>query len=112
MNTYTILITPAAKRNIIQATDYITHILKNPTAADHLLQSIQTKVSSLSDIPTRLPLVDEPVLRSWGIRILMIQNYYAFYTVSESRHQVTVIRFLYAKRNWVSLLKQNPADNQ
>lgn len=111
MSTCTILITPSAKRDILQAADYITYVLKNPTAADNLLQSVQTQINSLSAMPERFPLVDDPVLKSWGIRLIIIQNYYAIYTISESTHQVIITRFLYARRNWISILKQNPFDD-
>ena len=45
----------------------------------------------------------DKLLAAWGVRFIQIKNYFAFYVVEEN--QVTVIRFLYAKSDWVSILK-------
>lgn len=47
--------------------------------------------------------MEDKLLAAWGVRFLQIKNYFAFYVVEES--QVTVIRFLYAKSDWVSILR-------
>ena len=36
---------------------------------------------SLADLPQKFRLVDDPVLASWGIRFVRINNYLAFYTI-------------------------------
>lgn len=102
---YAIYITAAAEQDMIDASDYIEFILKNPTAADNLLDETDLKINSLSAFPCKLALIDDPLLASWGIRFIQIKNYLAFYVVSEEDHLVTIIRFLYRKSNWKSLLK-------
>lgn len=51
-------------------------------------------------------LVDDPVLASWEIRFVIINNYLAFYTIDEEKQTVIVVRFLYQKSNWCSILRQ------
>lgn len=80
--------------------------LKNPKAADDLLNEAELKINVLSSFPSKFPLVDDPLLASWGIRFTQVKNYLAFYIVSEKEQKVTVIRFLYRKSNWGFLLKR------
>lgn len=56
-------------------------------------------------ITQKFPLVDDRILSSWGIRFTIANNYLAFYRISEAEKQITVVRFLYAKSNWASILK-------
>lgn len=103
---YHVHITQKAKLDMIHAADHIEFTLLNPTAADALLDKAEAEISSLSSFPERRPVVDDPVLSSWGIRFLVINNYLAFYIISEQEKAVYIIRFLYGKRNWASILKQ------
>lgn len=102
---YTIHITSTAERDINQAVDYIEYVLKNPQAADHLLDETERRINMLTQFPWQHPLVEERVLASWGIRFIQVHNYLAFYIVSEEKSRVDIVRFLYAKRDWNSILK-------
>lgn len=100
---YNLHITNVAQRDISQAADYIEFVLKNPKAADDLLEETDQKINALLPFPAEYPVVEDRLLSSWGIRFIQIKNYLAFYVVKEN--QVTIIRFLYAKSNWISILK-------
>ena len=103
---YIIHITATAERDIIRAADYIEFTLKNPTAAEHLLDVATEQINSLADLPKKFCLVDDPVLASWGIRFIIVNNYLAFYTIDKEKQMVIVVRFLYQKSNWNSILRQ------
>lgn len=103
---YIIHITSTAERDIMRAADYIEFNLKNPTAADHLLDVTTEQINALTNMPQKFRLVDDPVLASWGIRYTIINNYLAFYTVDEEKQMVIVVRFLYQKSNWNAILRQ------
>ena len=103
---YIIHITATAERDILRAADYIEFTLKNPTAAEHLLDAATEQINSLADMPEKLRLVDDPVLASWEIRFIIVNNYLAFYTINKEKQMVIVIRFLYQKSNWNSILRQ------
>lgn len=103
---YNIHITAAAERDLIHAADHIEFVLKNPKAADDLLDEAEKQINSLSDFPKKFRLVDDPVLASWGIRFVIINGYLAFYTISEEETLVIVIRFLFQKSNWNAILRQ------
>ncbi len=103
---YIIHITATAERDIMHAADHIQFNLKNPTAADHLLDVATEQINSLADMPQKFRLVDDPVLSSWGIRYVIINNYLAFYTIDEEKQMVIIVRFLYQKSNWIAILRQ------
>lgn len=100
---YHLHITSIAQRDISQAADYIEFVLKNPKAADDLLEETDQKINALLPFPQEHPIVEDKLLAAWGIRFTQIKNYLAFYVIEEN--QVTVIRFLYAKSDWISILK-------
>ena len=100
---YHLHITSVAQRDISQAADYIEFVLKNPKAADDLLEETDQKINALLPFSQEHPIVEDKLLAAWGIRFTQIKNYLAFYVVEEN--QVTVIRFLYAKSDWISILK-------
>ena len=99
-------ITSTAEHDIMRAADYIEFALKNPNATDNLLDAATEQISSLADLPQKFRLVDDPVLASWGIRFVIINNYLAFYTIDEEKQTVIIVCFLYQKSNWTSILRQ------
>lgn len=103
--TYSIHITAAAKWDMANASDHIEFVLKNPKAADDLLDEAELKINALSLFPAKFPLVEDPLLSSWGIRYTQVKNYLAFYVISEEEQKVIVVRFLYVKSNWGFILK-------
>lgn len=92
---YQLHITSTAEHDIMLAVDYIEFILKNPQAAHNLLDAVTKQIGTLSDFPQKFRLVDDPVLASWEIRFVIINNYLAFYTINEEKQSVIVVRFLF-----------------
>ena len=107
---YAVHITERAQRDINEAADYIEFSLKNPQASEALLDAAEKEISSLSNMPERYPVVADDFLASLGIRLVRIKNYLAFYRIDESQAKVYVVRFLYGRRDWVSLLHYNTSD--
>lgn len=103
---YNIHITSAAERNLIRAADHIEFVLKNPKAADDLIDKAEKQIHFLSDFPEKFQLVDDPVHASWGIRFVIVNGYLAFYTISKEDNLIIVVRFLFQKSNWNAILRQ------
>lgn len=103
---YDIHITRAAERDLSSAADYIEFVLLNPQAADDLLDEAEKEIGELSTLPEKFALVDDPVLKAWGIRFTLVKNYIAFHVTSEESHTICIVRFLYGKRDWITILKQ------
>lgn len=102
---YDLHITLTAEKDMNHAADYIEFVLKNPQAADHLLEEAEQKINALAQFPKQHPLVEDTVLVSWGIRFTQAGNYLTFYIVSDGEKKVTVVRFLSEKSGWNSILK-------
>lgn len=105
MTAYSIHITQTAQRDVMKAVSYIDTVLKNPIAADTLIDEFEKNIQALTSFPERYSLAKDPLLASWGIRFLVIKNYLAFYIVDQQAKTVHVVRFLYGKSNWVSVLQ-------
>ncbi len=101
---YNVHVTKKATADVIEAADYIELNLRNPTAADNLIDDFERKVATLGEFPERNRIVEEPVLKSWGIRFAIVKNYLAFYIIVEDT--VHVVRFLHSRRDWAYILRQ------
>ena len=102
---YTLHITAAAEDDLRGAADYIEYVLMNPQASAELVEAAAEVLTALTEHPERRALPSDPVLRAWGVRFVRVKNYLAFYTVDEAAERVNIIRFLYAKRNWMDILR-------
>ena len=104
MKKYKLHITKAAERDLNEALDYIEFTLLNPQASDHLLDLFEKTAGKLADAPQAHQLIDDSVLMSWGIRFVTVQNYLLFYIISEADDTVYILRFLYTRRDWMTIL--------
>ena len=100
---YKVLISKAAKGDLKSAFEYIKYTLKNPVSAENLIISSKSAFKSLENMPERQPIVKDEYLSKFEIRILPISNYLAYYNIRGTT--VTIIRFLYSKRDWQKFLK-------
>ena len=75
---YNIHVTQAAERDMANAYDYIDLVLKNPTAADKLLDVADEKIGALAEFPHKFEVVSDKLLSLWGIRFTIVMNYLAW----------------------------------
>ena len=101
---YDVNIMQSAKNEIHGIYRYIATELDNPTAADRHVSLIQEKISALQENPERYPLVRDKYLAEKGIRYIVVQNYLVFFVVREENKVVSVMRVLYGRRDWLTLL--------
>lgn len=102
-----VFVTRAAQADLLEAVDYIERDRMNPQAADALLGEIDARLGALADFAERHPLIDDPVLRAWELRLTRVGNYLAFYRIDGAR--VNIVRILYARRDWLSILRESAA---
>ena len=107
MRRYRIIVTEYAKRDLKDAVRYIAHELKNPAAAARLADEFEKRVLELEEMPERYQVLQDQVLASSSVRAFSVSNYRVFYTVHHKAECVTVLRFLYGKRNWSKVLREN-----
>ncbi|GAB3055369.1 type II toxin-antitoxin system RelE/ParE family toxin [Virgibacillus ainsalahensis] len=97
---YTIKITPKALEDLDEIYSYISKELYNEGAADNLMEKIETSIMRLMDFPFSSSFVMDEILKDKGYRKLIVENYIAFYIVSEERKQVVVMRVLYGGQKY------------
>ena len=103
---YQVHITKQTEKDLNRALDYIEFSLKNPQAADSLLDETERTLGSLEQMPERYALPEDKLLAAWGIRFVQIKKYLAFYIIAKETQTVHIIRFLYGKSDWRSILRQ------
>jgi addiction module RelE/StbE family toxin len=102
---FKITYTNLAESDLERASDYISQELHNKTAAKKLILAARESARSLSEMPTRHPVVSGDFLAEREIRSIPVKNYMMFYTMHEETKTVSIVRFLYGKRDWRSLLR-------
>ena len=107
---FKIRITASAQREIRETYKYIAEDLKNPEAAERRVNLIDEKIKSLKDNLARYPLVSDNYLASKGFRKVIAKNHIIFYIIREKEQAVSIMRILYARRDWARLLKVEEED--
>ena len=102
---YQIGFTEPAEEDLRATLRYISHVLDSPAAARDLLSETERQLETIAAVPYSCPLVRDDYLASKAIRSLRVKNYRLFYVVNQAESTVSVIRFLYARRDWEKLLQ-------
>ena len=97
--------TETAKSDTIEAAEYIDYVLKNPQAADNLIEAVEKEIGSLTVFPERYAVLDDSVLSSFNVRFVRVKDYLAFYVIMEDERLVVILRFLHMRRDWAEILK-------
>ena len=99
---YKLRILPLFEADLNEIVDYITYRLKNPTAADHLVDAVEAAIYD------RLPYAEsfEPYQsvreRKHPYYRIYVKNFIVFYVVIGDVMEVR--RILYGKRNWKEIV--------
>ncbi|NQX68238.1 type II toxin-antitoxin system RelE/ParE family toxin [Paenibacillus alba] len=101
---YHLVITELAEADLRKIADYIANELLEPTTARKMITRIAEAIFQLEQMPFRNGLVRDERLAANGIRHILVDSYIVFYVISEKEETVTIVRILYGKRQWSSLL--------
>lgn len=104
---YSVKITEPAEQDLNATVDYYITVLKAQKAANTLLNEIEEKLSFLSTNPLVYEIENDKYLQERNIRSVLVKNHLIFYIVNQDDQQVTVLRILYARRNWLRILRSN-----
>ncbi len=108
---YKIIVTEPAQKDLRDAVSYISNGLKNNQAAVNLIDLVEKTVNSLTGMPERYAVADDEILAREGFRFITIKNYLLFYIVRKETETVVIERFLYARRDWMNILKSDSPKN-
>ena len=99
MKQFKVIYTELAERDLHEIYEYIALTLLEPVYAKNQSNRIMNAVAGLSQMPKRFRLYDKEPWRSMGLRIMPVDNYLVFYSPSESKGIVAVIRIMYGGRD-------------
>jgi toxin ParE1/3/4 len=111
VNYYSISLTRKSLADIKGIYDYISEILHAPASALEQVQRIEAAIESLATQPERYALLPAGELGTLPVRRMPVDNYLVFYRVYQHESIVSVMRVVYARRDWLALLMQ-PGDNE
>ena len=110
MTDYTVKVTKHAEESMKSIGMYIAFELLNPKAAFDLLDLFQEEIESLKKMPERVALTHEEPWRSYGIRQLIVKNFYIYFWIDEEGKKVQVTDVMYAKRDQAKALDEMPLE--
>jgi addiction module RelE/StbE family toxin len=101
---YLLKITSIARDDLSKIYNYIIKELLNETAADNVLNKIESSFMRLKDFPFSCNLVDDKILKEKGYRKLIVDNYIGFYIVDELKEEVVIMRVLYGRQKYQDII--------
>lgn len=104
--TYNVKITSQAEIQIQEIIHYITHELKAPDAALHLIDTFEDSFASLAQFPQRVALIDEEPWRTKGIHRLPVKNFLVYFWIDDDNMTVQITAVIYGKRDQLRQLSQ------
>ena len=74
MDSYEIIMTDDATADLVELRDYIAEVLLAPETALSYIRAIRKEISTLTDLPDRIKLVDDEPWHSRGIRKIIAKT--------------------------------------
>lgn len=94
-----------AKKDLDETLDYISTVLHNPNAAKQLFEEIERTFERIISFPESSPLVENEFLNRKDIRKATVNSFVIYYLYEETTRTITILRFVYGKRDLNQLLK-------
>ena len=96
------IVSQAARRDLIGIRDYVSIELDNPDAAQRILKLLRTSIESLRDLPESGMPLDAVLSVHTDYRFLVCENYRIFYLCEGD--QVEVVRVLHTLQDYMRAL--------
>ena len=99
---YTLSVLPLFVDDLNEITDYIANILKNPTAANALIDNVEEAINKRLPFCESFPKFPSIKERDHPYYFITVKNYIIFYVVTGNVMEVR--RIVYSKRNTDGLI--------
>lgn len=96
---------PISRQDMSDIAKYINKVLCNPIAAMNTIRRMVAAAEDLRAQPYSCPVYYPPRELPFEYRKLIVDNYILFYRVDETKKLITVVRVIYAKRNYGSIMR-------
>lgn len=97
-----VVLLPAAQQDLAELLSYIHNELQNPTAATNIAAKILRRSQALGNFPELGASLGGIESQLSGYCYLVVDNYLVIYKVG---NQVSVVRILYARSDYMQLLR-------
>lgn len=104
MQSFNVLLTPDAEKDLRELREYIAYILQAPMTAKQYIHFLRQEIERLSYIPEGFPLVEDEPWHTRGIRRLVAKNTLVYYRIDDASQTVYVLNFIYARRDQLDAL--------
>lgn len=104
MDKYEVKITPQASAQMLEIFSYISGTLKEPVAAERLLNELQKSILSLDTMPKRVALAEEEPWRGYGVHKMPVKNFLVYFWINDELKEVHIIAVIYGKRDQLEQL--------
>lgn len=101
---YEVEISKDAKEDLYTIYRYITHELLVKETAEKQIESLEKGILSLDTMPERHRIYNSSKWQQ--LRMMPIDNYCVFYTANSDTRKVNVVRILYGRRNFDTVLSE------
>ncbi len=103
---YLVKITTQAEEQLQEIIKCIASELKAPKSALHLLDEMESAISSLSQFPQRIALTEEEPWHSYAIHKMPLKNFLIYFWIDEENGKIQVTAVIYGKRDQMKQLSQ------
>ena len=88
-----------AKKDLRDIFEYIAFELLTPENAEKQLKRLESKISSLDEMPERFPRYGKEPWHSRRLHFVPVDNCIVFYIPDIEEQVVTILRVMYSRRN-------------
>ena len=96
---YEVKVSDQADCDLRRIFDYIAVDLQSPESASGQLDRLEKQILSLHMMPERYRQYEKEPWKSYGLRILPVDNYVVLYIPDNAKRIVTILRVMYAGRD-------------
>ena len=95
---YEVRLTAQAVEQVRQTMTYISHTLLEPGIARRWSDYLEREIRSLKQHPARYPLTPEEPWHTYGVRKMIVKNFFVYYLIEEDKRQVAYTNLLTSGR--------------
>ena len=103
-NKYRLEIYPKAEKDLEDILYYVSQELKNVTAAQNLLVDFENAFTHVCMFPSSGSKIRNNLVKDKTLRKIIVKKYIAFYKTNDNEKTISIVRVIYGKSNWETIL--------
>ncbi len=100
---YKVSYSQIAKNDLKEIVLYMDNDFNSYSTAVNIFNNIKNKIEKISDNPYMYAQIPNKS-KIKNVRKAVIKNYLIFYIVNDEEKEITIVRILNGKRNWIRLI--------